>query len=98
MSGWVATELRRRLGVPVVQIFHAMGKTKQRHQGAADTSPTGRVEVELGIVREVDRLIAQCPTERAELVDDYAADPEKVAVIPSAVNSAIFRPVPRAVA
>jgi D-inositol-3-phosphate glycosyltransferase len=95
MSGWVATELRRRLGIPAVQIFHAMGKTKQRHQGAADTSPSERIAVELQVVREVDRLIAQCPSERDELVDDYGAPAAKVAVIPSAVNVDRFRPVPR---
>src|SRR5215210_1702021 len=94
MSGWVATELRRRLGIPVVQIFHAMGKTKQRHQGAADTSPQERIKVELDVVRQVDRLIAQCPSEQAELVEDYGAPPGKVVVIPSAVNVDVFRPVP----
>ncbi|MBX6341451.1 MAG: glycosyltransferase [Thermomicrobiaceae bacterium] len=94
MSGWVATELKRQLGIPVVQIFHALGKTKRRHQGAADTSPADRIETELGIVRAVDRIIAQCPSERAELVDDYGADPRAVAVIPSAVNVITFRPVP----
>src|SRR5947207_3121163 len=95
MSGWVAAGLRRRLGIPAVQIFHAMGKTKQRHQGAADPSPTERIDVELSVVRAVDRLIAQCPSERAELVDDYGADPRKVVVIPSAVDVETFRPVPR---
>lgn len=95
MSGWVAAELRRRLGIPAVQIFHAMGKTKQRHQGEADTSPAQRIAVELGVIRSVDRLIAQCPSERAELIEDYAADPEKIAVIPSGVNIERFRPVPR---
>ncbi len=96
MSGWVALQLKRRLGIPVVQIFHAMGKTKQRHQGAADTSPLGRIAVELDVVREVDRLIAQCPSERDELVVDYGADPRKVALIPSAVDIQRFHPVPHA--
>ncbi len=95
MSGWVAARLRRRLGIPAVQIFHAMGKTKQRHQGAADTSPDDRIAVEMGIIRDVDRLIAQCPSEESELIDDYGASPSKVAVIPSAVNIERFRPVPR---
>src|SRR5690606_8730180 len=45
MSGWVAVELRRVLAVPVVQIFHAMGRTKRRHQGAADTSPPERIAI-----------------------------------------------------
>jgi D-inositol-3-phosphate glycosyltransferase len=95
MSGWAAMHLRRRLRIPVAHIFHAMGKTKQRHQGAADTSPDGRIAVEIDVVREVDRLIAQCPSERAELVENYDADPRKVTVIPSAVNIARFRPAPR---
>jgi len=95
MSGWVAIQLRRRLGVPVVQTFHALGKTKQRHQGDADTSPAARIAVEYDIVRECDQLIALCPSERAELIEDYAADPRKITLIPAAVNIDRFRPEPR---
>jgi hypothetical protein len=95
MSGWAAMHLRRRLGLPVAHIFHALGLTKQRHQGSADTSPPARIAVERDVIREVDRLIAPCPSERAELIDDYAADPHKIAVIPAAANIARFRPIPR---
>ncbi|HLJ34092.1 MAG TPA: glycosyltransferase [Ktedonobacteraceae bacterium] len=96
MSGWVATELCRRLHIPAVQIFHATGKTKKRHQKKVDTSPGDRVKTEMGIVRDVDRLIAQCPCERDELVHDYHADPGKVVIIPSAVNTKIFHPIAQA--
>ena len=95
MSGWVAAELKEALGIPAVQIFHATGKTKRRHQAAADTSPWDRIAVELDVVRGVDRVIAQCPAERAELVDEYRADPARIALIPSAVNLHRFRPVER---
>jgi glycosyltransferase involved in cell wall biosynthesis len=95
MSGWVATELGKRLDLPVVQIFHAMGLTKQRHQGEADTSPGERIGIERAVIRDVDRIIAQCPAERAELIDDYGADPGKVVTIPSAVDTRIFHPVER---
>lgn len=95
MSGWVAVEAGRALDVPTVQIFHAMGKTKRRHQGDADTSPNGRIMTEHEIIGKVDRLIAQCPAECDELVLDYGANPEKVVIIPSAVNVTTFRPVPR---
>jgi glycosyltransferase involved in cell wall biosynthesis len=98
MSGWVAAELRERLDLPVVQIFHAMGLTKQRHQGAADTSPGERIGIERDIIRRVDRIIAQCPTERTELIDDYDADPAGIVTIPSAVNTEIFHPIEQAVA
>ena len=96
MSGWVAAELRQRLDIPAIQIFHATGKTKKRHQKKVDTSPGDRIKTEMGIVRDVDRLIAQCPCERDELVNDYKADPHKVVVIPSAVNTKVFRPVSQA--
>jgi D-inositol-3-phosphate glycosyltransferase len=96
MSGWVASELRQRLHIPAVQIFHATGKTKRRHQKKVDTSPGDRIKTELEVIRNVDRLIAQCPAERAELVDDYHADARKVVIIPSAVNTRVFRPIPQA--
>jgi len=93
MSGWVATQLRQRLNIPAVQIFHAMGKTKRRHQRKVDTSPGDRIKTEMEVIRQVDRIIAQCPNERSELIDDYDADPAKIAIIPSAVNTRIFSPV-----
>ena len=93
MSGWVATELRRRLDIPVVQIFHAMGKTKRRHQKKVDTSPGNRIKTEMEVIAGVDKIIAQCPNERAELVNDYNADSDKITLIPSAVNTRIFKPV-----
>ncbi len=95
MSGHVATRLGRRLRAPVVQIFHAMGLTKRRHQGEADTSASERVDVERAVVRAADRLIAQCPSERDELVGDYGADPSRVALIPSGVDGERYRPVLR---
>ncbi len=96
MSGAVVAELRAYLGIPAVQIFHAMGKTKRRHQGDADTSAPERIAVEENVIRAVDRVIAQCPAEVAELVDDYGAPRDKVVIIPSAVNTEVYHPVPRA--
>lgn len=93
MSGWVVSRLGRQLRVPTVQLFHATGITKRKHQGTADTSPDERIEVERQIVRDVDTVIAQCPAECAELVDDYGAHPARVTVIPGAVNAERFRPM-----
>jgi len=96
MSGWVATELQRLCGMPGVQHFHALGQTKKRHQGSADTSPRERIQIEKAIVRKVTRVIAQCPYERSELLNEYAARPERVVLIPGAVNLELFYPVDRA--
>ena len=98
MSGWVAAELGSRWQTPTVQIFHATGVTKLREQGAADTSPAGRIEVEKAVVRGVDRLIAQCPAERDELLADYGARADQIALIPSAVDTDRFRSVDKCAA
>ena len=95
MSGWVAAEFRRAWSVPVVQIFHATGVTKLREQGNADTSPRERIAIERQVVQAVDRVIAQCPAEEDELLQDYGAHRDRVALIPSAVDTERFRPIDR---
>lgn len=95
MSGWVGVDLAGRLGLPIVQLFHALGATKRREQRGADGSPRDRIAVERQIVRAADRVIAQCPSERAELIVDYEAAPGRLALIPGAVNTSLFHPVTR---
>lgn len=96
MSGWVATELQRMCGIPGVELFHATGETKRRHQGEADTSPQERIHVEHEIVRTIKRIMVQCPHERSELLTAYQADPARLVMIPGAVNLRTFYPVERA--
>jgi len=96
MSGWVASELRRILGIPAVQLFHALGVTKRRNQGAADSSPADRIAIERRIVRSVDRVIASCPHEIDELVTGYGAARARIEMIPLGVDCQSFRPVDRA--
>lgn len=98
MSGWVACELKARHGLPVVHIFHALGAVKRLEQGKADSSPLGRARVERRIMREVDRLIAQCPAEAEDLAQYYAHDLHNVVVVPSGVNPRRFHPVSRRMA
>jgi len=94
MSGWVACELKARLGLPVVHIFHALGAIKRLEQGRADTSPADRLRVERRIIREVDCLLAQCPAEVEDVQRYYAADLRHVCIVPSGVNTQRFRPLP----
>src|SRR5262249_35193441 len=39
-----------------------------------------------------------CPNEWQELVNDYGIDPDKLVLIPGAVNTSLFRPIPRMIA
>lgn len=95
MSGTAAcgaNALLRR-PVPVVQTFHALGSVKRRHQGARDTSPPERIDVERTLCRSVDHIIATCSDEVAELVE-LGADPERVSIVPCGVDIERFTPTP----
>src|SRR5436305_5149563 len=61
MSGLVAAELKKTLGVPFVITFHALGRVRRLHQKEADEFPDVRFEIEDCIVAEADRLLAECP-------------------------------------
>jgi D-inositol-3-phosphate glycosyltransferase len=85
MSGLAAVRAGRECGVPVVQTYHALGTIKKRYQGAKDTSPPERVGYERALGRAVDRVIAQCRDEVAELVR-LGVPRSRISVVPSGVD------------
>jgi D-inositol-3-phosphate glycosyltransferase len=93
MSGLVAMQLKRALGLPFVVTFHALGLVRRLHQGTADEFPTRRIAIERDIVNAADALIAECPDDRRNLVTLYNADPHKIAVIPCGFASDDFWPI-----
>ncbi|MEW6270788.1 MAG: glycosyltransferase, partial [Thermodesulfobacteriota bacterium] len=80
----------RPLGIPVVQTFHALGIVKQRHQGAKDTSPQGRLDEERTIISRAHHIIATCSDEVNELVE-LGASPRRTTVVPCGVDLDLFR-------
>ncbi len=95
MSGMTAVELKRALGVPFVVTFHALGRIRRAHQGNADRFPDSRFRIEERIVRAADRIIAECPQDRSDLMHFYGADPERISVVPCGFDPAELAPVPR---
>ncbi|MGO1935809.1 MAG: glycosyltransferase, partial [Cellulosimicrobium funkei] len=93
MSGIAGLLSAPPLGVPLVQTFHALGSVKRRHQGAHDTSPAERVARERLLCRAVDRIVATCADEVAELVA-LGADPDRIDVVPCGVDLGRFLPDP----
>ena len=91
MSGLAALQAARPLGVPVLLTFHALGHVKRRHQGAKDTSPAGRLDVERRLVRESDRVVATCTDEVFELLR-MGGDRRRISVVPCGVDLSLFRP------
>ena len=98
MSGQVAAELRRVSGVPFVVTFHALGKVRRLHQGAADTFPPEREHIETAVMTEADRIIAECPQDEDDLIRLYGADPRRISIVPCGVDPAEFSPRDKAMA
>ncbi|MBN3929765.1 glycosyltransferase [Streptomyces verrucosisporus] len=96
MSGTAALLGAKGRGVPVVQTFHALGTVKRRHQGADDTSPPERIEVERRIGRECARVLATCADEVFELTA-MGVPPERTSVVPCGVDTLEFGPAGLAV-
>jgi D-inositol-3-phosphate glycosyltransferase len=85
MSGWATLCAHRRLDVPMVQTFHALGNVKRRHQGADDTSPPEREAVERLLLRDADGVIATCSDEIDEL-RRLGSSTARVSVVPCGVS------------
>ncbi len=89
MSGLAALIGARDLDLPVVQTFHALGSVKRRHQGGADTSPSQRLRLEAAVARDVDRVVATCSDELAELMA-MGVRRSRVDVVPCGVDLDLF--------
>ena len=91
MSGVAGLPVCRRLGIPFVQTFHALGSVKRRHQGDADTSPPGRRALELKLARGADAVVATCSDEVDELAR-MGAGSARIRVVPCGVDLSVFGP------
>ncbi|NJL83834.1 MAG: glycosyltransferase [Chloroflexaceae bacterium] len=93
MSGLVAAEIKQQRGIPFVITFHALGRVRRLHQGAADGFPDERLAIEERIVAEADCIIAECPQDREDLLSLYGADPQRIRIIPCGFDPGEFWPV-----
>ncbi len=98
MSGLVAAELKRRIGLPFAITFHALGRVRRRHQGEDDEFPEDRFAIEDRIVREADRIIAECPQDEEDLICLYRADAADIRVVPCGFEPKELWPIRKTVA
>ncbi|MBD2076149.1 glycosyltransferase [Phormidium sp. FACHB-592] len=98
MSGLVAADVKRQLGIPFVMTFHALGRVRRLHQGKADEFPDERFAIEDRIAAEADAIIAECPQDEEDLCQLYHADPSKIVIIPCGFNPTEFEPLSKPLA
>jgi D-inositol-3-phosphate glycosyltransferase len=95
MSGIAAGELKQKWGVPVVQMFHTLGRMKnQIARGAHEHEGNYRLEGEQKVLDLADRIIAATPAEVNQLNTYYKVDPAHITVIPPGVDTSHFYPIP----
>jgi len=95
MSAWAALRSARVLGIPLLTTFHALGRVRRAHQRDRDGFPDCRFEMEHEVVECCDRIIAECPQDRDDLVSLYGAEPDKISVIPCGFDADEMRPMDR---
>jgi glycosyltransferase involved in cell wall biosynthesis len=94
MSGMVAQHVKKVLGIPYVITFHALGRVRRLYQGIADAFPGSRVEIEESLMRDADRIIAECPQDRQDMEQLYGAIPNRIDVVPCGFDPEELWPVP----
>ena len=98
MSGLVAAELKKQLGIPFVITFHALGRVRRQFQRQADEFPDERFEIEDRLVAEADHIIAEAPQDEEDLIRLYNADPVNITMVPCGFDPTELAPISKTLA
>ena len=99
---WISGAAGRRWaaekGIPFVQMFHTMERTKRRVLGDGHAEDPQRSSEEETLGQSADALTVGSLQDRDSLTADYGIAPEKIHVVPGGVNPSVFPPQPQEVA
>jgi D-inositol-3-phosphate glycosyltransferase len=82
MSGMAAQMVKRKLGIPFVMTFHALGRVRRLNQKQADAFPDIRFDIEEQLMRDADRIIAECQQDQCDMEQHYGASSERIDIVP----------------
>jgi D-inositol-3-phosphate glycosyltransferase len=92
LSGKIGSWAQRTWRCPHVTTFHTLAAIKNK-VNAQESEPEVRRLNEKQLVDRSDKIIVSSRREKQFLMQHYAADPQKVAVISCGVNLSLFRPL-----
>ena len=95
LSGLAGEILKQHWSVPMLQMFHTLGKIKQQI-GRTEEEREGdyRIKGEMRVLESADLTIAATDAEHSQLVDLYNVPSDKINVIPPGVDTHHFYPIP----
>jgi D-inositol-3-phosphate glycosyltransferase len=95
MSGIAAGMLKDKWHVPVVQMFHTLGKMKNKvARSPAEMEGAYRLEGEKSVMQLSNHIVAATPAEVEQLTGFYQLDKGKITIIPPGVDTSHFYPIP----
>lgn len=92
LSSWVGRELSQELAIPHVVTFHTLSLIKMQSR-AGEEEQSERSVIETKVIATADRIIAFSPHERDAMARLYAADANKITLVPCGVDLEVFRPL-----
>jgi len=95
MSGLAAEKLKESWNVPVIQMFHTLGKLKQQvAQNAEEAEGDYRKKKKKRAIMIADKIVVSTSIEKEQIEGLYGADPGKIEIIPPGVDLSRFYPIP----
>ncbi len=93
LSGWAGVLVKEAYGLPLANSFHTLGRVKDvaRRSDEAPSS-TARLRAEDGVIAASDCVIASTPYEFDDLIEHYAASPERLCISQPGIDHALFTP------
>ncbi len=93
VSGWAGVLVKEALQIPLANSFHTLGRIKDisRRSDEPLSSPM-RTMTEEEVIARSDCVIASTPYEFDDLLDHYAASPERLCTSPPGIDHSIFKP------
>jgi D-inositol-3-phosphate glycosyltransferase len=93
LSGWAGLLLHEVLRVPLAISFHTLGRVKDATR-RPDQAPASllRLAAESEVIARAGCVIASTQAEAAQLIEHYAARPERLCVSPPGVDHRVFCP------
>jgi D-inositol-3-phosphate glycosyltransferase len=91
LSGRTGLSLKKKLGIPLANSFHTLGKVKDAtRRRDEDESPRERLATEENVITNSDCVIASTPFEFEDLLEHYGATPERLCVSAPGVDHDVF--------
>lgn len=93
LSGWAGVLVKEAHGLPLANSFHTLGRVKDvtRRGDEAPTSPA-RLRAEDAVIAGSDCVIASTPYEFDDLIEHYAASPERLCISQPGIDHSLFTP------